>query len=100
MSSTKKKVITELQKQILAIRRETEEKQAEKAAVQEEISKLHFTLSLYQAEKGIDENTLAKIDDLKSRISQLEDHIRSLPTQIRQLESRHRKLRQSERLGG
>ena len=97
MSSTKKKVITDLQKEILAIRRETEEKQAEKAAVQEEISKLHFTLSLYQAEKGLDENTLAKIDDLKNRISALEDHISSLPPQIRELESQHRKLRLSAR---
>ena len=87
MSSTKKKVITDLQKQILAIRRETEEKQAEKAEVQEEISKLHFTLSLYQAERGMDESTLAKIDDLKSRISQLEDHFSSLPLRIRELES-------------
>ncbi len=99
MSSTKKKVITDLQKEILAIRRETEEKQAEKAAVQEEISKLHFTLSLYQAEKGLDENTLAKIDDLKNRISALEDHISSLPPQIRELESQHRKLRLSARAG-
>lgn len=99
MSSTKKKVITDLQKQILAIRRVTEEKQAEKAAVQEEISKLHFTLSLYQAERGIDENTLAKIDDLKGRINELETHISSLPPQIRELESQHRKLRHSARIG-
>ncbi len=99
MSSTKKKVITDLQKEILAIRRETEEKQAEKAAVQEEISKLHFTLALYQAEKGLDENSLAKIDDLKSRISALEDYISSLPPQIRALESQHRKLRLSARAG-
>ncbi len=99
MSATKKKIITDLQKQILAIRRETEEKQAEKAAVQEEISKLHFTLSLYQAEKGLDENSLAKIDDLKLRISELEDYISSLPPQIRELESQHRKLRLSARAG-
>ncbi len=99
MSSIKKKVITDLQKQILAIRRETEEKQAEKAAVQEEISKLHFTLSLYQAERGMDENTVAKIDDLKNRISELEDYVSSLPPQIRQLEVQHRKLRRSERYG-
>ncbi|MDJ0801262.1 MAG: hypothetical protein QNI89_03475 [Desulfobacterales bacterium] len=97
MSSTKKKVITDLQRQILAIRRETEEKQAEKAALQEEISKLHFTLSLYQAERGMDENTLAKIDALKIRISELEDTASSLPPQIQQLESQHRKLRQSAR---
>ena len=62
MASAPKKVITDLQRDILAIRRETEEKQAEKAAVQEEISKLHFTLSLYQAERGLDEDTAAKID--------------------------------------
>ncbi len=99
MSANKKKVITDLQKQILAIRRETEEKQAEKAAVQEEISKLHFTLSLYQAEKGLDESTLAKIDDLKNRISELENYINSLPPQIRDLESQHRKLRLSARTG-
>ena len=99
MSATKKKIITDLQKQIRAIRRETEEKQAEKAAVQEEISKLHFTLSLYQAEKGLDENSLAKIDDLKLRISELEDYINSLPPQIRELESQHRKLRLSARAG-
>ncbi len=97
MSSTKKKVITDLQRQILAIRRETEEKQAEKAALQEEISKLHFTLSLYQVERGMDENTLAKIDALKIRISELEDTASSLPPQIQQLESQHRKLRQSAR---
>ena len=99
MSADKKKVITDLQKQILAIRRETEEKQAEKAAVQEEISKLHFTLSLYQAEKGLDESTLAKIDDLKNRISELENYINSLPPQIRELESQHRRLRLSARAG-
>jgi predicted nuclease with TOPRIM domain len=98
MASTKKKVITDLQREILAIRRETEEKQAEKAAVQEEISKLHFTLSLYQAEKGLDEDTLAKIDDLKNRISELESYIRALPPQIRALESQQRKLRQAGRI--
>lgn len=97
MSSTKKKAITDLQKQILAIRRVTEEKQAAKAAAQEEISKLHFTLSLYQAERGIDETTLAKIDDLKSRINALEDYVSSLPPQIRKLELQHRKLRHSAR---
>ena len=97
MSSTSKKTITDIQKQILAIRRATEEKQAEKAAAQEEVSKLSFTLSLYQAEKGIDENTLAKIDDLKNRISALETYISSLPSQIRDLESQHRKLRHTAR---
>jgi hypothetical protein len=99
MSSTKKKTISDLQKEILAIRRVTEEKQAEKAATQEEIGKLHFTLSLYQAEKGVDETTLAKIDDLKNRISALEDYARSLPPQIRELESQHRKLRHTARSG-
>jgi chromosome segregation ATPase len=97
MPSTKKKAITDLQKQILAVRRVTEEKQAEKAAAQEEVSKLHFTLALYQAERAIDENTLAKIDDLKSRINALENYISSLPPQIRELESQHRKLRHSAR---
>jgi predicted nuclease with TOPRIM domain len=99
MASTKKKIITDLQREILAIRRETKEKQAEKAAVQEEISKLHFTLALYQAEKGLDEDALAKIDDLKSRISELETYIRALPPQIRALESQQRKLRQTGRIG-
>ncbi|MBL0714665.1 MAG: hypothetical protein JJV98_13300 [Desulfosarcina sp.] len=97
MSSEKKKVISDLQKQILAIRRETEEKQAEKAAVQEEISKLHFTLSLYQAERGMDENTIAKIGDLKSRINKLEIYVSSIPPRIKELESQHRRLRQSAR---
>ena len=97
MSLTKKKAITDIQKQILAIRRATEVKQAEKAAAQEEVSKLSFTLSLYQAEKGGDENTLAKIDDLKNRISALETYISSLPPQIRDLESQHRKLRHNAR---
>lgn len=99
MSSTQKKSITALQQQILAIRRETEEKQAEKAAVQEEIGKLSFTLSLYQAEKGINETTLAKIDDLKIRISKLETYVSSLPPQIRKLESQRRKLRHTARSG-
>jgi predicted nuclease with TOPRIM domain len=97
MASAPKKVITDLQREILAIRRETEEKQAEKAAVQEEISKLHFTLSLYQAERGLDEDTAAKIDDLKSRIGKLETYVSSIPPRIRELESQHRKLRQSAR---
>lgn len=97
MSSAKKKVISDLQKQILAIRRETEEKQAEKAAVQEEISKLHFTLSLYQAERGMGENTIAKIGDLKSRINKLEIYVSSIPPRIKELESQHRRLRQSAR---
>lgn len=97
MASAPKKIITDLQREILAIRRETEEKQAEKAAVQEEISKLHFTLSLYQAERGLDENTAAKINDLKSRIGKLETYVSSIPSRIRELESQHRKLRQSAR---
>jgi uncharacterized protein YoxC len=88
-----KKVITDLQKQILVIRRQTEERLAEKAAVQEEINKLTFTLSLYQAERMMDEATLAKIEELKNRISDLEDRIRLIPSRIRELEAKQRKLR-------
>jgi len=88
-----KKVITDLQKQILAIRRQTEERLAEKAAVQEEINKLTFTLSLYQGERVMDEGTLAKIEALKNRISELEERISLIPSRIRELEAKHRKLR-------
>ena len=82
-----KKVITDLQKQILSIRRETEDKYADKAATEEKINRLSFTLSLYQAEK---------IMGLKGRITELEAHVRKLPRAIRKLEAKHRKLRSSE----
>lgn len=91
-----KKVITDLQKQILNIRRETEEKYAEKAATEEEINRLSFTLSLYQAEKALDESILEKIDSLKNRISELEVQVRQLPRTIRRLEAKHRRLRASD----
>jgi len=87
------KVITELQKQILQIRRETEEKNAEKAATEEKINRLSFTLSLFQAEKSLDEDIQEKITNLKDRISELEAHVRQLPRAIRKLEAKHRKLR-------
>ena len=90
-----KKVITDLQKQILSIRRETEEKYAQKAATEEEINRLSFTLSLYQAEKALDESILEKIEGLKGRISELEAEVRQIPRAIRRLEAKHRQLRAS-----
>ena len=91
-----KKVITDLQKQILAIRRETEEKYAEKAATEEEINRLSFTLTLYQAEKTLDEAVQEKIMGLKDRITELETQVRKLPRAIRKLEAQHRQLRSSD----
>lgn len=91
-----KKVITDLQKQILAIRRETEEKYAEKAATEEEINRLSFTLTLYQAEKSLDEAVQEKIMGLKDRITELEVQVRKLPRAIRKLEAQHRQLRSSD----
>ena len=91
-----KKVITDLQKQILRIRRETEDKYADKAATEEKINRLSFTLSLYQAEKSLDEAIQEKIMGLKGRITELEAHVRKLPRAIRKLEAKHRKLRSSE----
>lgn len=90
-----KKTISDLQKEILAIRKETEEKYAEKAATEEEINRLSFTLSLYQAEKSMDEAVLEKIERLKDRIAELEAQARQLPRAIRQLEARRRRLRSS-----
>lgn len=92
-----RKVITDLQKQILSIRKETEDKYAEKAATEEEIHRLSFTLSLYQAEKSLDEGVLAKVEGLKDRISELEARARRLPRDIRRLEARQRRLRSSSR---
>ena len=91
-----KKVITDLQKQILRIRRETEDKYADKAATEEKINRLSFTLSLYQAEKSLDEAIQEKIMGLKGRITELEAHVRKLPRAIRKLEAKHRKLRSSD----
>lgn len=91
-----KKVITEVQKQILQIRRETEEKKAEKAATEEQINRLSFTLSLYQAEKTMDESIQEKIENLKDHISELELRARQLPRAIRKLKAQQRKLRSSE----
>jgi len=92
-----KKTINDIQKQILTIRRETEEKYAEKAATEEEINRLSFTLSLYQAEKTMDESIQEKIDSLKERIAELESHARQLPRAIRKLEAQQRQLRASDR---
>ena len=91
-----KKAMTDLQKQIFALRKETEDKIAEKAATEEEINRLSFTLSLYQAEKSLDETTQEKIEGLKDRISALEVHVRQIPREIRKLEARQRELRSSE----
>ncbi|MGD9330041.1 MAG: hypothetical protein PVJ53_01950 [Desulfobacterales bacterium] len=91
-----KKVITDLQKQILRIRQETEEKYAEKAATEEQINRLSFTLSLFLAEKTIDEPIQEKIDTLKARLSELEAHARRLPRAIRKLEAQQRQLRSSD----
>ncbi len=91
-----KKVLTELQKQLLQIRKETEEKYAEKAATEEEINRLSFTLALYQAEKPLDEALLEKIETLKNRISKLEVQARQIPRAIRKLEAKQRQLRASD----
>jgi predicted nuclease with TOPRIM domain len=88
-----KKVLTDLQKEILQLRKETEEKYAEKAAAEEEINRLGFTLALYQAEKPLDEDLLVKIETLKSRISELERQARQIPRAIRKLEAKQRRLR-------
>jgi seryl-tRNA synthetase len=87
-----KKVLTELQKEIFRIRKETEDKYAEKAATEEEINRLSFTLALYQAEKPLDEALLEKIEALKERISQLEVQARQIPRAIRKLEAKQRQL--------
>lgn len=91
-----KKVLTDLQKDILQLRRETEEKHAEKAATEEEINRLSFTLALYQAEKPLDEDLLEKIESLKSRISELELQARKIPRAIRKLEAKQRQLRAAD----
>ena len=91
-----KKVLTELQKQLLQIRKETEDKYAEKAATEEEINRLSFTLALYQAEKPLDEALLEKIESLKNRISELEVQARQIPRAIRKLEAKKRQLRASD----
>jgi len=91
-----KKVLTDLQKDILQLRKETEEKHAEKAATEEEINRLSFTLALYQAEKPLDEALLEKIETLKSRISELELQARQIPRAIRKLEARQRQLRAAD----
>ena len=87
-----KKVLTELQKEIFRIRKETEDKYAEKAATEEEINRLSFTLTLYQAEKPVDEALLEKIETLKDRISELEVQARQIPRAIRKLEAKQRQL--------
>jgi len=91
-----KKAITDLQKQILLIRKETEDKYAEKAATEEEINRLSFTLNLYQAEKSLDEAIHEKIETLKNRISELEVQVRQIPRDIRKLEAKQRQLRTSD----
>jgi hypothetical protein len=92
-----KKMITDLQKQILNIRCETEEKYAEKAATEEKINRLSFTLALFQAEKTMDESILEKIDGLKEQIAALESQVRQMPRAIRKLEAKHRQLQATER---
>ena len=91
-----KKVMTDLQKQILLIRKETEDKYSEKAATEEEINRLSFTLNLYQAEKSLDEAIQEKIETLKNRISELEVQVRQIPRDIRKLEAKQRQLRTSD----
>jgi cell division protein FtsB len=88
-----KKVFSDLQKQILTLRKETEDKYAEKAATEEEINRLSFTLSLYQAEKSVDEAVLEKVERLKERIAELEAQARQLPRAIRRLEAQQRRLK-------
>jgi cob(I)alamin adenosyltransferase len=90
-----KKAMTEIQKQIFSIRKETADKYVEKAATEEKINRLGFTLALYQAEKSLDEAIQEKVEGLKGRISELETLARRLPRDIRKLEAMQRQLRTS-----
>lgn len=94
--SKSKKTLTDLQKQILSIRKETADKYAEKAATEEAINRLGFTLSLYQAEKSQDEAVQEKVEGLKGRISELQTQARRLPRTISKLEAKQRELRTAE----
>jgi hypothetical protein len=86
------KTISDLQKKILDVRKLTEKAHVEKAAAAEELGKLNFTLSLYQTEKDLDEDTLRKIEKMKERAAELEAVVNDAPGIIRQLERERSRL--------
>lgn len=86
------KSISELQKKVFEIRKMTKKTHAEKAAAEEELGKLNFTLSLYQAERDLDEQTLGKIEKMKERIAELEAFVNGVPRVIKDLERQRARL--------
>ncbi len=86
------KTISDLQKKILDVRKLTEKTHVEKAAAAEELGKLNFTLSLYQTEKDLDEDTLRKVEKMKGRAAELEAVVNDAPGIIRQLERKRSRL--------
>ncbi|MFZ7125988.1 MAG: hypothetical protein ACOWWM_07515 [Desulfobacterales bacterium] len=86
------KSISDLQKKVLEIRRLTERTHADKAAAEEELGKLNFTLSLYQGERDLDEQTLFKIEKMKERVAELEAFVNDVPAIIRDLERKRAQL--------
>lgn len=86
------KSISELQKKVLEIRKLTEITHAEKAAAEEELGKLNFTLSLYQVERDLDEQTLNKVLQMKERVAELEAFVNGVPGIIRDLERQRAQL--------
>ncbi len=86
------KSVSELQKKVLQIRTLKEQTHAEKAAAEEELGKLNFTLSLYQNERDLDEETLLKILKMKERVAELEAFVSGVPAIIQDLERKRVQL--------
>lgn len=86
------KNISELQKKVFEIRKMTKKTHAEKAAAEEELGKLNFTLSLYQGERDLDEQTLVKIEKIKERVAELEAFVNGVPGVIQDLERQRARL--------
>jgi endonuclease III len=90
-----KKVLSDSQKKLLELRQAMEQCQADKAAAEEELGRLNFTLQLFLANRSPDEATTQALEAVRQRIDELEDLVRTLPRRIRELRHQQGRLRSS-----
>lgn len=88
-----KKNLTEAQKQMLDVRQAMEQCHADKAAAEEELARLNFTLQLHLANRTPDESAALAVEALRKRIDEGERLLRSLPRRLRELRLRQEQLR-------
>jgi endonuclease III len=90
-----KKTLTDSQKKLLELRQAMERCQADRAAAEEELGRLSFTIQLYLSNRSPDEATTQTMEAVRQRIEALEGLLRTLPRRLRELRHQQDRLRSS-----